>query len=58
MSIVKQIQGGVKGEQGGKWQQFVTILHLLQEGWPLLEYNFKTFILFFECPHVAQKLLK
>ncbi len=30
LTIVKQVEGGVKGEQGKKWQQFATILHLLQ----------------------------
>jgi hypothetical protein len=49
---------GSKGNKGKKWQQFVTILHLLQEVWPLLEYDSKTSLLFFGCPHVAQKPLE
>jgi hypothetical protein len=47
-----------KGNKGKKWQQFVTILHLLQEGWLLLEYDSKTSLVFFECPHVACKPLE
>ncbi len=39
LTIVEQVQGGVKGEHGRKWQQFPIILHLLQQGWPMLEFE-------------------
>ncbi len=39
LTFVEQIQRGVKGEQGKKWQQFATILHLLQQGQPILEFE-------------------
>ncbi len=38
ISIVEQIQGGVKGEHGKKIK-IATILHLLQQGQPMLEFE-------------------
>ncbi len=33
------IQEGLKGERGRKRQQIVTIMHLLQQGIPMLEFE-------------------
>jgi hypothetical protein len=33
------IQKGLKGETGRKRQQFATIMHLLQQGRPMLEFE-------------------